>query len=506
MKLERPTYQKPLSMTGLGGGATSLNFAGGGVIPKEYWMATFGGNTAGGGAPTDTVGNDIAVDSVGNVYVTGYTRCTPSGRYAVVTAKFSATGTLEWQRLWGSTASSAYDEGKAITVDGSDNIYVVGHADSNIGGFSGKGALILKYNTSGTLQWERTFGYYDSEANGVDFDDDGNIYVGGRGQYNNWQFVAKFNSSGNIQWHRGLASGTQGHTGRDIAVDRNNDAVYVIGNTPYFGFYRSYDILLAKYNFSGTIQWHRTVNSTSQGQDFPYGVAVDGQGYVYITGMTYQASFTNPVHPQYGQFTSGSQDGFIIKWSSSGYVAAQKTFGGAGASDNGYGVVTDSQNNIYIAGQSSAGLNYWSYGGNGVGTRGLIMKLTSPSYSGISSSWSNSLGSFSPGNNGSEEATRGITVDHENVAIYTVGATEYTGPGSKNMLITKLPPDGTKTGTYNSPHLPYAADPYGGELDSYSTNVDYSPGYTDSDKNVGTQTPSGSNPTGSLTSTTYVVS
>ena len=501
MKLERPTYQKPLSLTGIGGGATSLNFVSGGVIPKEYWMATLGGNTAGGGAPTDTVGNDIAVDSVGNVYVTGYTRCTPSGRYAVVTAKFSATGTLEWQRLWGSTASSAYDTGSSITVDGSDNIYVVGHADSNIGGFSGKGALILKYNTSGTLQWERTFGYYDSEAFGVDFDSSGNIYVGGRGQYSNWQFIAKFNSSGNLQWHRGLASGSQGHSGNDIAVDRNNDVVYVLGNTPYLGSGVSYDILLAKYNLSGTIQWHRRVNATSAGQDFPYGVAVDGQGYVYTTGMTYQLASTNAIHPQYGQ-GSGNQDGFIIKWSSGGSIAAQKTFGGW-ASDQGNKVVTDSQNNIYVAGSSKSGNDV---GGNGVGGRGLIMKLTSSSYSSISSSWANSLGSFSYGNNGSEEATRGIAVDHENVAIYTVGATEYTGPGSKNMLITKLPTDGTKTGTYNSPHLPYVTDSYGGALDSYSTNLDYSPGYTDSSRNNGTQTPSGSNPTGSLTSTTYVVS
>tara|TARA_B100001287_G_scaffold232029_1_gene203004 strand:- start:265 stop:1770 length:1506 start_codon:yes stop_codon:yes gene_type:complete len=500
MKLERPTYQKPLSMTGLGGGATSLSFGAVAGIPKEYWIAVLGKSTS-GGSSTNTEGEDIAVDSLGNVYVTGRTYCTPSGVKAILIAKYSPTGTLEWQRFWGSTHSYG-DEGRAITVDSSDNIYVAGL------GYSGStyhSAVILKYNSSGVLQWNRNFGQSSTEPNGIDFDNNGNIYVSGKGQYSNWQFVAKFNSSGTLQWHRGLASGTQGHTGRDIAVDRNNEAVYVVGNTPYFGFYRSYDILLAKYNFSGTIQWHRTVNSTSQGQDFPYGVAVDGQGYVYTTGMTYQASFTNPVHPQYGQFPSGSQDGFIIKWGSSGYVAAQKTFGGAGASDNGYGVVTDSQNNIYICGQSSAGLNYFSYGGNGVGTRGLIMKLTSPSYSSITSSWSNSFGDFSPGVYGSDESTRGIAVDHQRVAVYTVGWEEDTGPGNKNMVIAKLPADGTKTGTYNSPHFAYAADPYGGEIDSYSINLDYSPGYTDSDQNYGSSNPTVSNPTASLTSTTYVV-
>ena len=96
-------------------------------------------------------------------------------------------------------------------------------------------------------------------------------------------------------------------------------------------------------------------------------------------------------------------------------------------------------------------------------------------------------------------------MDHESVAVYTVGFTEDTGPGNKNMVITKLPTDGTKTGTYNSPHLPYAADPYGGEIDTLSTSINYSPSFTDADQNYGSSTPTVSNPTASLTSTTYVV-
>jgi len=502
MKLERSTYQKPLSLTGLGGGATSLNFAGAAGIPKEYWMAVLGKSTS-GGSSTNTEGKDVAVDSLGNVYVTGRTYCTPSGVKAVLIAKYSPTGTLEWQRFWGSTHSYG-DEGRAITVDGSDNIYVVGLGYSGSTSMSG---LILKYDTSGVLQWNRNFGQSSTEPNGVDFDNDGNIYIGGKGQYSNWQFIAKFNSSGSIQWHRGLSSpkppNRQGDQCLDIAVDRNNSAVYICGSLTTSGY--SYDITLAKYNFSGSLQWQRSLDSTSTGQDFAKGIAVDSSGMVYVTGSTYQSASTNPVHPQYGQFPSGSQDGFILKWSSGGYMAATNTFGGAGASDTGHRVVTDSQNNIYVSGQSSAGLNYWSYGGNGVGTRGLIMKLTSPSYSGISSSWSNSFGNFSPGNSGSEEITRGIAVDHQRVAVYTVGYTDDTGPGNRNMVIAKLPTDGTKTGTYNSPHLPYAADPYGGELDTFGYNISYSPGFTDADQNYGSSNPTVSNPTASLTSTTYVV-
>ena len=472
---------------------------GGGGIPKEYWFAILGGTT---GGTTNTEGKDVAVDSQGNVYVTGRTFCTPSGVKAILIAKYSPTGTLEWQRYWGSTHSYG-DEGRAITVDGSDNIYVVGIGNSGSTSMSG---LILKYNTSGVLQWNRNFGQSSTEPNGVDFDDNGNIYVGGKGQYSNWQFIAKFNSSGSIQWHRGFTSPKppyrQGDNCLDIAVDRNNSAVYICGHLTTQNY--KYDMTLAKYNFSGTLQWQRSLGSTSAGGDFAKGIAVDSSGMVYVTGSSYQSQSTNPVHPQYGQGPA-SYDGFILKWSSGGYMAASNTFGGAGASDTGHRVVTDSQNNIYVSGQSSAGLNHWAYGGNGVGTRGLIMKLTNASYSSMSSSWSNSVGNFSPGNSGSEEATRGIAVDHQRVGVYTVGYTDDTGPGNRNMIIAKLPTDGTKLGTYNSPHLPYASDPYGGALDTYGYNIDYNPGFTDSSQNYGSSNPSVSSPTASLTSTTYAI-
>jgi len=479
----------PIQQMLLGSGA-------GGGIAKDYWFAILGGNTAGGGQTTHTQGNDIAVDSEGNVYVTGYTRCTPSGNMAVVTAKYSESGSLEWQRLWGSVPPSGFsstsDEGFGITVDGSDNIYVVGHADSHIGGYSGKGALILKYNTSGTLQWERTIGKYDSEAYGVDFDSSGNIYVCGRGQYSNWQFISKLNSSGTLQWYRGFSSpkppNRQGDKANDIVVDRNNNVVYICGHLTTSGY--QYDMTLAKYNLSGTIQWQRSLSGDfTSGQDFAYGVSVDSSGNVYVIGRATQLASSNP-----GGQGNNNQDGFIVKWSSGGYVSSKITFGGY-ASEDGTGIVIDSQDNVFAVGMSDSGNTT-----SGVGSRGLIMRLTSS----LSSTWARSLGNISSAGY-NEEGTKKVAVDHQRVAIYTVGTIRGTGPGYDNIIISKLPPDGTGTGTYNSPHLPYVSDSYGGVTSTFSTSINYSPGFTDSNRNNGQQTPSGSNPTGNLTSTTYAI-
>ena len=484
MKLERSTYQKPLSLTGLGGGATSLNFAGAAGISKEYWIATLGSNTAGGGQDTRTEAKDVAVDRSGNVYVCGYTRCTPTGNYGILVVKYSESGSLEWQRIWGSTVSNSYDFGHGITVDGSGNIYVVGHSDS---GGTNQGALILKYNDSGVLQWQRTFGPNSAEAFAVDFDNSGNIYICGTtsdGGNGNNHMIAKCNSSGTLQWQRALSSGTQSDAALDIAVDRNNDVLYISGKkrTPNY----NYDGTLAKYNLSGVLQWHREFTaSNGDYQDFANAIAVDSSGNVYSSGRTLQLASSNPGGQGYSNY-----DGFIVKCSSSGYSFSEITFGG-NSSDDGTGLVFDSQDNLYLCGNSSSGNSVYSVGG-----RGLIMRFTT----GLYSSWQRRLG-----DSGSNDGTQRITVDHQDVAIYTSGTTTDTGPGSYNMLISKLPPDGTGTGNYNTPHLHYVAETYT-PTSFWSVNYDYSPGYSDSDVGTSQSTPTVSDFAGSLTSAMYVVS
>ena len=70
-------------------------------------------------------------------------------------------------------------------------------------------------------------------------------------------FTAKFNSSGTIQWQRTLDGSTQHDRGTGIAVDSSGN-VYIAG----FGAWtsgKSYEILIAKYNSSGTLQYQRTL-------------------------------------------------------------------------------------------------------------------------------------------------------------------------------------------------------------------------------------------------------
>ena len=114
----------------------------GGVPQEEYWLATLGGTG-------DDYGRGIAVDSSGNVYVTGYTTSDGAGGADISISKYNTSGVIQWQRTLGGTG---IDYGYGIAVDSSGNVYVTGHTGSD--GAGGNDISISKYNTSGTIQWQ----------------------------------------------------------------------------------------------------------------------------------------------------------------------------------------------------------------------------------------------------------------------------------------------------------------------------------------------------------------
>lgn len=166
-----------------------------------------------------------AIDSAGNVYAGG-------NSYVANVVKLSSSGVLQWQRALTSSGSTGV---QAIITDSSDNPIVVG--TDNASGSSNM--FVAKYNSSGTVTWQRNLGGAALTAKSVAVDSADNIYVVGySNQASNDVVIAKWNSSGTIQWQRKISS-SGSETGYSIAVDSTNNWLYFGGSAASGGIYGS---------------------------------------------------------------------------------------------------------------------------------------------------------------------------------------------------------------------------------------------------------------------------
>lgn len=294
-------------------------FGGRASIGAPYWIGTLGG------VATDT-GYSVAVDTEGNVYLCG--RANSGAQFGYQLAKYSAAGVIQWQRKLGGTGSNSNEQGLSIAVDAQSNVYVTGFS------FNGddNDVVTAKYNTSGTLQWQRQLqssGAVTDQGRGIAVTSAGDVYVCGNTNAGG-PFVlilAKYNTSGTIQWQRSLGLTGSSVIGRGVSLDSSGN-VYVVGdrNQQYFE--------IAKYNPSGTLQWQIEFGN---GQQVGYAVAVDASGNSYVCGLTEQP---------------GARYFQIAKFNTSGTIQWQRNLGTGNSGDIGYGISVDSSNNVYITGQT----------------------------------------------------------------------------------------------------------------------------------------------------------
>ena len=378
-----------------------------GASSVSHWIATIGGTGF-----DDAQG--ITVDGSGNVYITGRTSSAGSGSYDILIVKYNIDGVIQWQRTLG---GSSTDIGFGIAVDGSGNVYVHGYA--YLPGSNNADFLTVKYNSSGTLQWQRRLSSTNAKhefANGIAVDSSGNVYTVGQTNSTDSSydmFMAKYNTSGTLQWQRSLG-GSSTETNPKITVD-NSGNFYVVGSTQSAGVGKS-DLYIAKFNTSATMQWQRCLGLSES--DYGYGVGVDDSGNVYVSGYT--------------RSTSGIQgDILIAKYNASGAIQWQRTLASSSdVPDRSRDMTVDGSGNVYITGHTTTAVS--------VPADMLIAKYNTSG----TLQWQRTLGSST------QDIGYGIAVDGSG-NVYVGGQVS----GGK-CLIAKLPADGSMTGTYGS--LTYA--------------------------------------------------
>ena len=133
------------------------------------WYRTWGGSNGDNGY-------GVAVDSSDNVYLAGVTSSFGAGFEDMVLVKYDSSGVQQWNRTWGGITD---DGGVVPAVDSSDNVYLSGYTRSF--GTGSWDAVLVKYDSSGVQQWYHTWGGSNEDnGRGVAMDSSDNVYLAGR--------------------------------------------------------------------------------------------------------------------------------------------------------------------------------------------------------------------------------------------------------------------------------------------------------------------------------------
>jgi uncharacterized delta-60 repeat protein len=237
--------------------------------------------TWGGTASEVTGGAAMAPD--GATYLAGFTTSfDPFGQQQIFVVKFAGDGSLSWQRTWEGPDQFGNDQGTDVAVASDGSVYVTGSTLGVRGD-----AVLLKFSAEGSLLWQRRWDGGETErGEGVAVGPDGSVYVtGGTNSFGDSHlFILKFGPDGTLAWQRiwGPATGE----GIVVAPDGN---LYIAGVGPRAGAATRADIALLKVGPASDLVWQRTY-SAAEIVDARGGVTVGPDGSVYVAGAAQEVT------------------------------------------------------------------------------------------------------------------------------------------------------------------------------------------------------------------------
>ncbi len=328
------------------------------------------------------VADDIAVDTLGNVYVTGRFGSPAPGASNddMFLASYSPDGVERWTRRFGGPAN---DAGRGVAVDRNGNVYLTGYFGDSVdfggGALVSAGGLdlvVASFSADGTHRWScRAGGRYGDNGQAVATDVDGNVFVTavitdaadlGGGELRPPRsaspglVVASFSADGTHRWSRVFAGLYTNVTAR-LATAPDGDLV-LTGTFNYaidFGggmqaAHAGTDGFVARLGPDGAHRWSQNYGGDSTiAFVTPERVATDGAGNIFTTG-TLNATV------DFGATSSrvtGHFDAFLLSLGPDGQRRWSAMYPGVDT-DRALGLAMDFSGNVTITGFLTRSVNF----------------------------------------------------------------------------------------------------------------------------------------------------
>jgi hypothetical protein len=247
-----------------------------GRASASYWAKAYGGNNWDQAFST----NSVQQTSDGGYVVAGNTESFGAGGSDSWVLKLNASGNVSWQKSYGGIFP---DSAESIQLT-SDGGYIVFGETYSFG--TGNGDFwVFKLDASGNVLWQKTYGgsLFNVARSIQQTSDNGYIVAGmtesfGAGSGDAW--VLKLDTNGNVQWQK-----TYGGSNFDgAAIQQTSDGGYImVGRTDSFGA-GSDDVWVLKLNTNGNVQWQKTYGGS--GSEITPSIRQTSDGGYIVAGYT----------------------------------------------------------------------------------------------------------------------------------------------------------------------------------------------------------------------------
>ena len=338
-------------------------------VTKEIgWIRNYGGTGS------ETAQAIITTNDSGYA-ILGYTNSTDGDLLGKTIAvndywliKLDANGDMQWNKTYG---GSKDDRGQSIIQTRDGGYAIVGYAMSSDGDGSNNEGFhdnwILKLNSEGTIEWERSFGFsgHDHSYDLVQTEDDGFFFVGfldvvssgGEGSSAKGNSITRhgvgefwgtrLDAAGNLVWRRYFGGS---NNDRAHSVVQANDGGFILagfsesGDSDISLAKGSYDYWVVKVDAKGELVWEKSFGGT--GIEVSYDIAKTDDGAYVITGHTFSNDADISVN-------HGESDVWLIKIDDDGELIWEQTYGGSGF-DTAQSVSLTADGGFLISGNSKS--------------------------------------------------------------------------------------------------------------------------------------------------------